>query len=200
MRPPQGPWGLRGRQHHCLRVYGVPPGRRGLLLSCLVMTVAQMGHSRDGAQATWPRTGPLRPARQACAELLPSALAQAKLGREGRPARCPRQRARQADPVTKQRVARSPGRGGKTTTWGREGPGEGAAAEPRPGRLLPVCLRFPARGWVRRPVGRAYPAPQPAQLAALCKSQVLGVQIGQRLDGGRVGLGSGRLRGAKVWK
>lgn len=168
VRPPQGPWGLRGHQRHCICVYGAPPVHRGLLLSCLVMTTAQMGHSRAGAQATRPKDRPTATCQAGVCEAPASAPARAKLGREGSPARCPRQRGgqgprRQADPGTEPQGTRSPGRGSRRRTMcGREGPAAGVGAEPRPGHLWAACLRFPTRRWMRRPVGRAHPAPRQA--------------------------------------
>lgn len=79
--------------------------------------------------------------------------------------------------------------GGQEDDVGAGGPRGGGGGR-APTRSPPACVPpFPRLGWVRRPVGRAYPAPR----QALCKSQVFGLQIGQRLGGGRVGLGSGRL-------
>lgn len=132
---PAGPLGAEGGQHHCVRVCGVPPGRRGLLLSCLVMTTAQMGHSRAGAQAARPEDRPTAPC-QAGVRAAPALCPGPSKARKGGTPR--------ALPPPARESGRKESRAeGKRTTWGREGPAEGAAAEPRPGRLPPVCLRFP---------------------------------------------------------
>lgn len=135
-------------------------------------------HCPDGPLTCWSSGGtargqahcalPGRRAHSSCSLPWPE---QSSEGRDA-PRSAPRQHASQG--------ARSPGRRAR----GRRGGGRA------PTRSPPACVPpFPRLGWVRRPVGRAYPAPR----QALCKSQVFGLQIGQRLGGGRVGLGSGRL-------
>lgn len=178
---PAGPLGAEGGQHHCVRVCAVPPGRRGLLLSCLVMTTAQMGHSRAGAQAARPEDRPTAPC-QAGVRAAPALCPGPSKARKGGTPR--------ALPPASTRVRAQGVQGGGQEDDVRVGGPRGGGGGRAPTRSPPACVPpFPRLGWVRRPVGRAYPAPR----QALCKSQVFGLQIGQRLGGGRVGLGSGRL-------